>query len=80
MSKVSAEIAGRAGARAKTTSRYLAEPTTKANEMRLISRDELKAKLDRGDSFKLVMALGAWQFDAKHIPSSLNITSIERAL
>ena len=48
--------------------------------MRLISRDELKAKLDRGDNFKLVMTLGPWQFDAKHIPGSLHITSIERAL
>ena len=52
----------------------------KANEMRLISRDELKAKVDRGDSFKLVMVLGPWQFDAKHIPGSMHITPIERAL
>ena len=47
---------------------------------RLISRDELKAKLDRGNNFKLVIALGRWQFDAKHIPGSLHITSIERAV
>ncbi len=52
----------------------------KAIDMRLISRDELKAKLDRGDNFKLVMTLGPWQFDAKHIPGSLHITSIQRAL
>jgi rhodanese-related sulfurtransferase len=37
-----------------------------------ISRDELKAKLDRSDAFKLIMALNRWAFDAKHIPGSLH--------
>lgn len=37
-----------------------------------IGRDELKAKLDRGDDFKLIMALNRWAFDAKHIPASLH--------
>jgi rhodanese-related sulfurtransferase len=37
-----------------------------------ISQDELKAKLDRGDPFKLIMALNRWAFDAKHIPGSLH--------
>ena len=37
-----------------------------------IGRDELKAKLDRGDVFKLIMALNRWAFDAKHIPGSLH--------
>jgi rhodanese-related sulfurtransferase len=37
-----------------------------------IGRDELKAKLDRGDDFKLIMALNRWAFDAKHIPGSLH--------
>lgn len=40
--------------------------------IRTISRDELKAKLDRGDDFKLIMALNRWAFDAKHIPGSLH--------
>ena len=40
--------------------------------IRTISRDELKAKLDRGDPFKLVMALNRWAYDAKHIPASLH--------
>ena len=40
-----------------------------------ISRDELKAKLDRGDDFKLVFTLGDWAFQAKHIPGSLNISN-----
>jgi rhodanese-related sulfurtransferase len=37
-----------------------------------IDREELKAKLDRGDDLKLVMALNRWAFDAKHIPGSLH--------
>ena len=40
-----------------------------------IGRDDLKAKIDRGDDFKLVMALGEWAFTATHIPGSINITS-----
>jgi rhodanese-related sulfurtransferase len=40
--------------------------------VRTISREELKDKLDRGDDFKLIMALNSWAFDAKHIPGSLN--------
>jgi rhodanese-related sulfurtransferase len=43
-----------------------------SDPIRTISRDELKAKLDRGDDFKLVMALNRWAFDAKHIPGSLH--------
>jgi rhodanese-related sulfurtransferase len=40
--------------------------------IRTISREELKEKLDRGDPFKLIMALNRWAFDAKHIPGSLH--------
>ena len=40
--------------------------------IRTIGRDDLKAKLDRGDDFKLIMALNRWAFDAKHIPGSLH--------
>jgi 3-mercaptopyruvate sulfurtransferase SseA len=47
--------------------------------MKLISREELKEKLDRGDKFKLVNALGEWAFNAKHIPGSINISKIEDA-
>jgi rhodanese-related sulfurtransferase len=47
--------------------------------MNLISREELKEKLDRGDKFKLVNALGEWAFNAKHIPGSINISKIEDA-
>ncbi len=45
---------------------------------RTIDRDELKAKLDRGDDFKLVMVLGEWGFRAKHIPGSLSLSSPEQ--
>ncbi len=46
--------------------------------MKLIRRDELKEKLDRGDNFKLVMVLGEWAFSGKHIPGSINISSPEQ--
>jgi rhodanese-related sulfurtransferase len=45
--------------------------------IRTISRDELKAKLDRGDDVKLIMALNRWAFDAKHIPGSLHFDTPE---
>lgn len=40
--------------------------------IRTVSRDELKAKLDRGDDLRLIMALNRWAFEAKHIPGSLH--------
>ena len=40
--------------------------------VRTIGREELKAKLDRGDPFKLIMALNRWAYDSKHIPGSLH--------
>ena len=43
--------------------------------IRTIGRDELKAKLDRGDDFKLIMALNRWAFEAKHIPGSVHFDS-----
>jgi rhodanese-related sulfurtransferase len=46
--------------------------------MKLISREELKAKIDRGDDFKLVMTMGEFAFKAAHIPGSLNISSREQ--
>jgi rhodanese-related sulfurtransferase len=48
--------------------------------MNLISREELKTKLDRGDKFKLVMTLGEWAYHAKHIPGSLHFNTVEDAL
>ena len=46
--------------------------------MQLISREDLKEKLDRGDDFKLVMTLGEWHFQAKHIPKSILVDSMEK--
>jgi rhodanese-related sulfurtransferase len=45
--------------------------------IRTIGRDELRAKLDRGEDFALIMALNRWAFDAKHIPGSLHFDSPE---
>ena len=45
--------------------------------IRTISREELKAKLDSGEDFKLVMALNRWAFDAMHIPGSLHFDTPE---
>jgi rhodanese-related sulfurtransferase len=49
-------------------------------DMKLISHDELKRKLERKDHFKLVMALGTWEYRAKHIPGSLHFLTPEEAL
>lgn len=46
-------------------------------EVRTISRDELAAKLKRGDQFRLVMALNEWAFRAKHIPGSEHFNTSE---
>jgi rhodanese-related sulfurtransferase len=48
-------------------------------EIRTIEREELKAKLDRGDDFKLVMAMHEWGFNAAHIPGSLHFTTVADA-
>ena len=46
--------------------------------MKLIERDELKAKIDRGDSFKLVMVLSDFAYQAGHIPGSFNINAFDQ--
>jgi rhodanese-related sulfurtransferase len=43
--------------------------------IKTIGREELKAKLDRRDDFKLIMALNRWAYDAKHIPGSIHFDS-----
>ena len=48
-------------------------------EIRTIDREELKAKLDRGDDFKLVMAMHEWGFNAAHIPGSLHFNTVADA-
>ena len=49
-------------------------------DMRLISVQELKEKLDRGDPIKLVNALGDWEYRAAHIPGSLHFATPEETL
>jgi rhodanese-related sulfurtransferase len=48
--------------------------------MKLITRDELRQKLERGDEFKLVMTLSALAYRAKHIPTSCHFETIGEAL
>lgn len=48
--------------------------------MNLITRDELRAKLDRGDEFKLVMTLSEFAYRAKHIPTSLHFETAKEML
>lgn len=41
--------------------------------VRLISRAELKDKIDTREDLKLVFVLGEWQYRTMHIPGSLNL-------
>jgi hypothetical protein len=52
----------------------------KGLDMDLISREELKRKLDRRDEFELVMVLREWAYRAKHIPGFLHFDTIEEGL
>jgi len=40
-----------------------------------VDRETLRARLARGDTFRLVMAARDWAFRAKHIPGSLHFKS-----
>ena len=48
-------------------------------EIKTLEREELKAKLDRGDDFKLVMAMHEWGFRVAHIPGSLHYNTVDGA-
>ncbi len=48
-------------------------------DIETIDREELKAKLDRGDDFRLVMTLHDWAFRATHIPGSTHFHTVEDA-
>lgn len=41
--------------------------------METISRDELEAKIDRGDDFKLVETLPPSGYEHAHLPGALNL-------
>ena len=38
-----------------------------------ITREELKAKMDRGEEFVLVDALSAKHYDSSHLPGAINL-------
>ena len=44
-----------------------------------MKKEKLKAKLDRGDDFKLVMTMHEWHFQAEHIPGLTWMDSVEMA-
>lgn len=44
-----------------------------------ISRNDLKAKLDRGDDFRLVMTLHEFAFQAAHIPGSEHFPTVKES-
>ena len=48
-------------------------------DIKTISRDELKAKLHRGDDFRLVMTLHEFAFRATHIPGSEHFPTVAEA-
>ena len=54
--------------------------SAKGQRTDLIGREELKEKLDRGDSFKLVMVLGEWEYRAKRISGSLRVSTPQEGL
>jgi rhodanese-related sulfurtransferase len=48
--------------------------------MRLITRDELRIRLARGDELKLVMTMPELAYCAKHIPHSVCAATVDEAL
>ena len=51
--------------------------------MKVVSREQLKDKLDRGEDVKLVMTMNQWAYDSMHIPGSLhfkNLTEVDGLL
>jgi rhodanese-related sulfurtransferase len=48
--------------------------------MDLITRDELRMELERGDELKLVMTLSPLAYRMKHIPTSIHFDTVDDAL
>lgn len=48
--------------------------------MKLITREELKQKIDAEAGIKLVMTMPEWAFQQAHIPTSINIYCLQDAL
>jgi rhodanese-related sulfurtransferase len=51
-----------------------------ADAIRVISADELKGKLDRGESVRLVNALRDWEFRRERIPGSEHFANLDDTL
>ena len=51
-----------------------------SEEVKTIDRDELSAKLGRGDAFRLVMSLNEWAYRAKPIQGSEHFNTPEELL
>ncbi len=49
-------------------------------EIRLITRQQLKEKLDQGHNFILAMTLDEYAFQCKHIPGSICLHNMEDAI
>jgi rhodanese-related sulfurtransferase len=47
--------------------------------LELISREELKQKLDGGEDVKLLCTLGEWAYRGVHIVGSIHVDSREKA-
>ena len=47
--------------------------------MQTITLEDLRAKIDRGDDFKLVMTLAEWAYQMSHIPGSINVDNLQQA-
>lgn len=50
------------------------------SDIKVITTEELKEKLDRKDDFKLVMTMAEWSYQSMHIAGSLNIFDPQDAL
>lgn len=53
----------------------MVSPSPPLDDVRTIDREQLREKIERGDEFRLVMALNEWAFRAKHIPGSEHFNS-----
>lgn len=47
--------------------------------VQIITRDQLKEKLDRREAFQLVMAMDEWHFEACRIPGSILLSNKRNA-
>ena len=61
-----------------SSAEYVDYKTDQRQPMKLISREALKEKLDKGEEVKLVFALSDWHYRAKHIPGSLHFNDLEK--